>query len=439
MPVRSLDRGEEVAAVLGLAGGAGGGRDDLVDLVRVGEPAELGERLQAAGHRRRGQGPAVEAAGAQPDHLLLAVDDLERQIGADLRHDHVHGVGADVDRGEAHGGHRTDGAAAADMRHALVHPRLVIVPSAPAPAADGARRPLASSLGGRLEALAGHLDEARSPAEERGIHQARVATPPPARDRAGGRRDAEGARRQAPTPAEAADPRPRTGPRAGRGLRARHGRAAGGKAAPGVVALRAHLTEAAAGRASSALREACDAGRAKRLVERLDRRGPRAGAGRSRRAVASWRAANAGGWPVASSIARRRSAIAVAAAGAILIVDRVHAVRIAAKRLRYALELDRRTAAGADGGAGRQPARRAGPARRAARPGRAARTRRRGCGATLPPDSIVAKDLERMSTALDADIRQLHARYLRGAQALAALTDRVRDRIAPCLDPSISI
>jgi CHAD domain-containing protein len=58
--------------------------------------------------------------------------------------------------------------------------------------------------------------------------------------------------------------------------------------------------------------------------------------------------------------------------------------------------------------------------------------------AALPPGSIVATDLEQMSQALDADIRQLHARYLRGARSLAALTDRVRDRIAPCLDPSIS-
>jgi hypothetical protein len=56
----------------------------------------------------------------------------------------------------------------------------------------------------------------------------------------------------------------------------------------------------------------------------------------------------------------------------------------------------------------------------------------------LAPDSIVAEDLERLSDGLDADIRLLHARYLRGARALAALTDRVRDRIAPCLDPSIS-
>ena len=49
-----------------------------------------------------GQRPAVEAPGAEPHHFLLAVDDLEGLIGADLRHDHVHGVGADVDRSQAH-------------------------------------------------------------------------------------------------------------------------------------------------------------------------------------------------------------------------------------------------------------------------------------------------------------------------------------------------
>jgi CHAD domain-containing protein len=128
---------------------------------------------------------------------------------------------------------------------------------------------------------------------------------------------------------------------------------------------------------------------------------------------------------------------AVVDAGAILIVDRVHAVRIAAKRLRYALEV-----------AGELRLARTASLVTSLRAmqdvlghlhdldvlrGESARAR-----SELPPDSIVARDLERLADGIDADIRQLHARYLRGARALAALTDRVRDRIAPCLDPSIS-
>ena len=40
-------------------------------------------------HRLRGQGAAVEAAGAEPHHLLLAVDDLERQISVRLERQKV--------------------------------------------------------------------------------------------------------------------------------------------------------------------------------------------------------------------------------------------------------------------------------------------------------------------------------------------------------------
>ena len=45
---------------------------------------------------------AVEAAGAQPDHFLFAIDDLEREVRPDPDHDHVDGIGADVDGGESH-------------------------------------------------------------------------------------------------------------------------------------------------------------------------------------------------------------------------------------------------------------------------------------------------------------------------------------------------
>ena len=58
----------------------------------------------AAPHGRRRQAAAVEAAGAEPDHFLFAVDDLERQVGAHLHHDHVDRVGADVDGSDAHAG-----------------------------------------------------------------------------------------------------------------------------------------------------------------------------------------------------------------------------------------------------------------------------------------------------------------------------------------------
>jgi CHAD domain-containing protein len=210
---------------------------------------------------------------------------------------------------------------------------------------------------------------------------------------------------------------------------------AGGKAAPGVVALRAHLTERRLA-AFDDLRAAFRPRRAARLLERLAGLvrdlehampgGPGELPGRERRRLAR------------RVIDRARDlGVAVADAGAILIVERVHAVRIAAKRLRYALELTGELAL----------------ARTSALVSslrslqdvlgdlhdldvlrhQAAEVR-----SDLPPESIVARDLERMSDALDADIRQLHARYLRSARSLAALTDRVRDRIAPCLDSSIS-
>ena len=75
---------------------------DVIDLVRLGEPAELREHLQRRLHRLGRQRPAVEPAGAKPDHLLLAVDDLERQIRPDAHDDHVQRIGADVDGGETH-------------------------------------------------------------------------------------------------------------------------------------------------------------------------------------------------------------------------------------------------------------------------------------------------------------------------------------------------
>ncbi|MEO5821243.1 MAG: CHAD domain-containing protein [Vicinamibacteraceae bacterium] len=292
---------------------------------------------------------------------------------------------------------------------------------------------MASSLGGRVEALAENLEAALA-GQERGIHQARVAT-----------------RRLREIVPVVVETRKGLGAKLRRRLK-RLTRALGpvreldvacalvtdraaGQPEPAVVALRAHLTEQRLV-ALDRLHKACDAHRATWLVEHLTdvvrelERVARSGrgelAGRERRRLAR-------------RVIDRAQALgdAVTAAGAILIVDRAHAVRIAAKRLRYALELTgelrlARTSALVSSLRTIQDVlgelhdldvlRR-----------EAARVRR-----DLPPDSIVAKDLERMSTALDADIRHLHARYLRGARALMGLADRVRDRIAPCLDLSIS-
>jgi CHAD domain-containing protein len=310
--------------------------------------------------------------------------------------------------------------------------------SGPRPVLPDDRGPLAHSLGRRVDVLTGHLDAALD-GQEHAIHQARVASRRlreivpivvPPRSKGGGRlrhrlkrlTGALGPVRELDVASALLTMR------------------AGGKAAPAVVALRAHLTVRRAA-ALDALRDAIGPRRSARLRERLtdlagevDRLAPRGQGERGQGELAERQRRR-----LALRVIDRARCLgnAVVNAGALLVVDRVHAVRIAAKRLRYALELTgelklARTAALVtslktvqdvlgelhDLDVLRHEA---------------ARVR-----SDLPPDSIVAKDLEQMSQALDADIRQLHARYLRGARALAALTDRVRDRIAPCLDSSIS-
>ena len=97
------DRLQELAAVLGFAGRARRDGHDLVDPVRFGQPPEFRQHLQRGVHRFGRERAAVEAAGAQPDHLLFPIDDLEREIGADPHDDHVQRIGPDIDGGNTHG------------------------------------------------------------------------------------------------------------------------------------------------------------------------------------------------------------------------------------------------------------------------------------------------------------------------------------------------
>lgn len=210
----------------------------------------------------------------------------------------------------------------------------------------------------------------------------------------------------------------------------------GRRRSSGVVALRTHLRDER-NTAFERLEHSFDTGRARRLLGRLSTLEDRirdasdaaalADLERARRALAG------------SAIERARQlGEAIAISGAIFIVERVHEVRIAAKQLRYALEL-------------------AGELRLV--PTGALVTRLRGIQdllgdlhdldvlrthanlvrAGLPPESPAAAELDRMSDTLAGEARALHAGYLRKARGLVHLTDRVRDRVAPCLDPSISI
>jgi 5'-phosphate synthase pdxT subunit len=72
-----VDAGEELAAVRRFTHRAGGARDDVIDLMRCGETAELRQHLQRESHGFGRERLAVEAAGAEAHHLLLAVDHLK--------------------------------------------------------------------------------------------------------------------------------------------------------------------------------------------------------------------------------------------------------------------------------------------------------------------------------------------------------------------------
>jgi hypothetical protein len=75
-----LDGAQERAAVFRFARRAGRDGEDLIDLVRFGEAREFLAAPAAPRPSPRRQLLAVEAAGAQPDHFLFAIDDLEREV-----------------------------------------------------------------------------------------------------------------------------------------------------------------------------------------------------------------------------------------------------------------------------------------------------------------------------------------------------------------------
>jgi CHAD domain-containing protein len=202
------------------------------------------------------------------------------------------------------------------------------------------------------------------------------------------------------------------------------------------MALRTHLREERDA-AFEELEHQFDRGRAERLLARLGKLEERLRDAPDATPAAELESASRA--LAGSAIERARQlGDAIAAAGAIFIVERVHEVRIAAKRLRYALELAgelRLVATGALVNRLRGMQDVLGDLHDLD----VLRSHANVVRAGLPAQSPAAAELERLSETLEGEARELHAGYLRKARGLVHLTDRVRDRVAPCLDPSISI
>ncbi len=137
---------------------------------------------------------------------------------------------------------------------------------------------------------------------------------------------------------------------------------------------------------------------------------------------------------LAQRASRRAHALqqAIADAGALFVVERLHAVRIAVKKLRYALELAGETRAAATASMLRRLKETQellgrmhdvdvllGLARAAA---------------TSAADPGITASLDRLADPLVGEMRRLHAAYLRRQSALVRLADQVLDRTVPRLE-----
>ena len=92
----------EVAAVGGLAHGAGGDGLEAHDTLSLSERAEGGQRAHAVVHRLGREAAVGQRAVAEPHHVLGAVQHAETAVRLHLSNHHVDGVAADVDCSDAH-------------------------------------------------------------------------------------------------------------------------------------------------------------------------------------------------------------------------------------------------------------------------------------------------------------------------------------------------
>ena len=161
----------------------------------------------------------------------------------------------------------------------------------------------------------------------------------------------------------------------------------------------------------------------RRLARKLDRvvsELEHAESASSKTAARSWR------WAIDARVARRASRLsaAMADAGALYLPDRLHAVRIAVKRLRYAVELSTEAAS-----------QKADADVRVLKRGQEMLGRmhdvqilidrvRQTQASLTPPNVSLWRDLDALMASLEDECRRLHGRYMRMRDTLGAVAQR---------------
>ncbi|HVH27903.1 MAG TPA: CHAD domain-containing protein [Vicinamibacterales bacterium] len=136
-------------------------------------------------------------------------------------------------------------------------------------------------------------------------------------------------------------------------------------------------------------------------------------------------------WAIEARVGRRASTLerSMAHAGTVYLPDRLHAVRIAVKKLRYALELDHELAGAQQG-----------PQLRLLRRTQNVLGRlhdlqvlidriRHEQASLIPPDINVWRELDGLVTSIEDQCRRLHGRYVREVAALMALCSELSGRV----------
>jgi CHAD domain-containing protein len=147
----------------------------------------------------------------------------------------------------------------------------------------------------------------------------------------------------------------------------------------------------------------------------------------SKTAARNWR------WAVDARVASRATRLsdAIEAAGAVYLPERLHAVRIAVKKLRYAVELFAEIG-GATTKGDLGTLKRAQDLLGRMHDWQVLMAVVREVQASLtPPNLTLWSDLDALIASLEDDCRHLHARYMRSRDRLAALTERLRTPVEP--------